>query len=61
MEEKQINVYILQEMHLEGDYMKTLNSRYVITQNNPESEPKQQQPSCSQKNLTKDGEEQEIH
>ena len=35
MEEENINAFILQEMHTEGDYTKSLNNRYVMVHHGP--------------------------
>ena len=40
MEEKNIDAYILQETHLERDYTKTLNNRYLMVYHGPIKQPR---------------------
>ena len=40
MEEKKIDAYILQESHLEGDYIQIMNSGFVMIHHGPLRQPK---------------------
>ena len=41
MDKKKINAFLIQEMHLEGDYMKQLPGGKILIHHGPETQPKQ--------------------
>ena len=40
MKEKNIDMYIIQETHLEGDYKKMLNNGYIMVHHGPTQQPR---------------------
>ena len=41
MDKKKIGAFLIQEMHLEGDYMKQLPGGKILIHHGPETQPKQ--------------------